>query len=365
LVATGCFPVPDPPWLVGQDAELLAVRADVVEEGALSIIVAPTPADRVRVDALPGDTIAFRPFVIDRERVWPEAELDVAYFACFGAYSGACTYALRSNHSVSTCTGVAGFDTRVCRIGQGPDARLVAPTASLEEFQFIFPSILAVAGRPGVVDTDTCVDALRDWPDGELADCMLLERQLGTGPNWVLSLFLAGGMNDDGTTGDSTSTGDDATGETGDTDTAGVLDPYAPPPEVFLEWPNFNPEVERFTVEITRSGERRSFDHVSGDHIRVRAGDTIVVTHERDPRDAQSFVIDETPIGLQRTQETLFERWYSTHALSPFTDVPGDQTVRWEVPSDVAAYRVDVLLSDFDTGYGWGSLYFEVDGAAP
>jgi hypothetical protein len=360
LATAGCFPTPDPPWLVGDRPELLAVRIEVVEEGPLSDIVAPVPADRVRTDALPGDTIAFRPWVIDRERVHDEAELDVAYFACLGQ---SCIDEMQSPSGVIPCADLLRLGPRVCALGRGADARLVLPTAVDTEIALIDQvSVLAIAGEPGVIGTDACIDALRDWPSGDISHCMLLERRIGIGPQWALNLLLADIFDEqdgDTTTGDT----DDTTG--GDESTGG--DPFAPPPEVFFEWPNFNPEVERFAVRILRRGEGRAFDHAPGDRIRVRPGDEVAISHIRDPRDAQSFVSDElTADGTYlRKHELLTEQWYATHPLSPFTDLPGDVTVRFEVPRDVAAFRVDLRLNDLDNGYGWGSLYFEVDGATP
>jgi len=361
LAAVGCFPVPDPPWLVGERAELLSVRIDVIEEGPLSTVVAPVPADRRRTDALPGDTIAFRPWVTDRERVWPEGELDVAYFACLGS---SCLDALRAPGGTSSCSDLLQLAQRACALGRGPDARFVVPTAGEAITALDYTSIFAIAGEPGVIDTDTCIDAFRDWPGGQIDHCMLHERRVGIGPQWVLTLLLVGLDGDDDTTGGDT-TGEDTTG--GDDDTTGGDNPFAPPPEVFLEWPNFNPEVERFTVAIDRRGEVRMFDHVPGDRIAVRPGDDVRVTHERDPRDAQSFVTNDMAIDgtYRRNAEALSEQWYATHPLSPFTDLPGVPTVGFEVPHDVATFRVDVRLTDLDNGYGWGSLYFEVDGATP
>lgn len=364
LAAAGCFPTPDPPWLVGDRAELLAVRIEVTDEGPLSTIVAPVPADRRRTDALPGDTIAFLPWVTDRERVWTDDELDVAYFACLGS---SCVDALRAPSGTSSCSDLLQLEQRACALGRGRDARFVLPIVRGVDITALdYTSIFAIAGEPGVIDTDACIDAFRDWPSGEIDRCMLHERRVGIGPEWALLLLLDLDGDDDTTGGSDDSTGDeDSTG--GSDDSTGGEDPFAPPPEVYFEWPNFNPEVERFSVAIDRRGEVRVFDHVPGDRILVRPGDDVSVTHERDPRDAQSFVTGEISIDgtYRRNAEVLSEQWFATHPLAPFTDISGVETVRFEVPSDVATFRVDVRLTDLDDGYAWGSLYFEVDGATP
>ena len=52
-----CGDEPDPAWLLTEEPRLLASRVEVVEPGPLSYGFLPIPADRVRSQALPGDTV--------------------------------------------------------------------------------------------------------------------------------------------------------------------------------------------------------------------------------------------------------------------------------------------------------------------
>lgn len=350
VASAGCFPTPDPPWLVDDRPELLALRLEVASEGEYSAIVAAPPADRRRTEALPGDTITMRPWVTDATRVWPEDELDVAYFACFGV---ACIDALRNASASDGCTDLVDLQAPACFIGRGALVDFVIPSGPLEALSTGVPEILAVAGLPGVTTTDACVEALRQNPTGDVHDCMLLERFVAVGPRWVLGLLQQAAFDAAATDGGST--------DGGDTDSD---DGYLPPPEVYLEWPNFNPEVERFSVAVRRQGSIRTIDAAPSDRIHVRVGDEVEIDFAPDPRDDQRYATELAEDGsVNRIAESGFADWFVNHRLDAFTNEPlGTTRVQWQVPRDVAELRIDLRVNDGRGGVGWGSLFFEVDG---
>lgn len=349
LAASGCFPVPDPPWLI-DGPRLLAVRTEVSHEGPLSGFVASPPADRRRTELLPGDGATLVPWIADVTRTWNPDELDVAYFACFGVY---CPEAVRQDAAMDACTDTVDLSAPVCFIGRGPNAQFVLPTGPIEVLSTGVPEILAVSGTPGISDTDGCIARLRAQPTEDVHDCLLLQRYVAVGPRWLMTLLGQAEQDDERETDGDT---DGDASDTGDTD-----DEFVPPPEVFLEWPNFNPEVERFGVTVAD----RPIDASAGDVIAVKAGDFVSIGYFDDPRDLQRYV---TGIGddgsIQRIMEGGTTQWFATARLAPFVDedLVNQRVVQWLVPRDVTEVRIDLRVDDGRGGVGWGSLLFEVDG---
>lgn len=350
LGIAACYPTPDPPWLVA-GTEMIALRLEVTREGELSEPVAATPPDRIRTEMLPGDTARIRPFVVAPDRIWEADDLDIAYFACFGAL---CPNLLHEPAAELPCGARLDPAMPVCSAGRGPDAEFVMPTEPIELVSFGVPQLFGVAGTPGVGDTDTCIAALAAQPFGDLSDCMLVERAVAVGPSWVLQLLQSEleGSDSSGSGGD-TGTDDGTSG--GDTDGS-----YTPPPEVYLQWPNFNPEVERFSVVITRGTAERTIEAAPSDHLSVRAGDRVLVVLLEDPRDSQAPAVLLEPDGtVVRRFERPHTRWYATAPLDDRS--AGTSTLTWVVPRGVPEFRIDALLDDDYGGLGWGSLHFEVD----
>lgn len=350
LGIAACYPTPDPPWLVTR-TELIALRLEVTREGELSEPVAATPPDRIRTEMLPGDTARIRPFVVGPDRVWESDELDVAYFACFASL---CPGLLHEPAADVPCGTRLDPATPVCSVGRGPDAELVMPSEPLELVSFGAPQLFGIAGAPGLSDTDTCIAAVRARPFGDLSDCMLVERTVSVGPSWVLQLLQSEQEGTDTSGGDSDTGTDDGT-STGDTDGG-----YTPPPEVYLQWPNFNPEVERFTVVITRGTAERTIDAAPSDRLSVRAGDRVLILLVQDPRDSQAPAVLLEPDGdIIRRFERPLARWYANAPLDERS--AGLDALSWTMPHGVAEVRIDALLDDGYGGLAWGSLHFEVD----
>jgi hypothetical protein len=326
LFAAGCFPPVDPDWLE-REPELLAVRIEVDEPGPLAALVVPVPIDRDRVEALPGDRIRFEPWVLAPEGVLGGADIDAAYFTCDS--DGDCFTSLASDAAMEPCDPAA--PVLPCMIGRGADVRYEVP--SIDAFPLVGPLLLqtlVVAGQPDVRDTDDCIDELRRSPYRDLHGCMLLTRSIPIGPDWLLQV---------------------------------ALDPTAIeelPPEVLLQWPNFNPEVG----EIAGAIDNRPFSAYAGDRLRVRVGQRVRLSVVPDPRDAQQYAVDVVGESVSRLREGLSTDWYANGQVDTTTDYWEEAPVLSWSSRVEGVVRFDVLLSDGNRGFGWGSITFEVDPAA-
>lgn len=350
---SACNELPPPAWLLDELPRMLALRVEVVEEGTLSGLVGPTPADRRRTEALPGDTVAFVPWVASDTRIWPHDELDVAYFVCL---TFDCYTALTMEDADLPCRDDLDPAVPICAAGRGPDARYRLPTKPLSA-AIGRAQLIAIAGVPGSGETDACIELMRRRPRGDLRDCMLLQRSLGTGPYWVAALALDA---------------DDLLPEPADPlaptldEVVYALDAYKIPLEVLAQWPNFNPEVDHFNVLTFTDAGLQLREARSGDTITVRVGDQLTIRLLSDPRDEQRYayvVTDEGVIG--RDSEHLRATWYTNREIAPFIvdEVNQGLGVGWRVDDDDGPTRIDVVLRDGADGLAWGSLYFEVDGA--
>jgi hypothetical protein len=188
--------------------------------------------------------------------------------------------------------------------------------------------VVAIAGEPGVRDTDDCIDELRKPPYEDLHHCMLLERSIPIGPSWVLTVLL------------------------------GITPVDELPPEVIVQSPNFNPEVGRFLVQHTLGGEPASVR--VGERVSVKVGEHVRIAVDPDPRDAQSYAVSVVDGNVLRNMEGLSTDWYANVSV-------GTSTESWLaapfidfVPHETGEIRFDALLQDGIGGYGWGPLFFDV-----
>lgn len=323
-----CFPPVDPSWLE-KAPELLAIRVELTDEGTLSGMLAPVPADRTRVESLPGDRIRFRPWALGEDGALPEDALDLAYFAC--SFGGDCLGALAHDDALTPCDGKLVREERPCFIGRGAEARYEIPTPDSDDLPTtaLLQTVVAIAGEPDVRDTDSCIDELRDPPYEDLHGCMLLERAIPIGPQWVLSALL------------------------------GVTSPDEIPPEVLFQSPNFNPEVVRILVQRSAGG-LESVEARSGDRVSVKVGERIGLTVDPDPRDAQQYAVSVVDGNVLRNMEGLSTDWYANVVVSTSTESWINAPVLEWTAKEAGEVRFDVLLQDGLGGLGWGALIFDV-----
>jgi hypothetical protein len=322
----GCFPPVDPDWLE-REPELLATRIEVDEEGPLGELVVPVPIDRHRVEALPGDRIRFEPWVLAPEGVMDGSDIDAAYFTC--EPDGDCFTSMSSDAAMKACDPEA--PVLPCMIGRGPDVQYEIP--SVDALELVGPVVLqtlVVAGQPDVRDTDDCIAELQRSPYRDLHGCMLLTRSIPIGPDWLLAVAQDPTMIE------------------------GV------PPEVVLQWPNFNPEVG----EIAGSIDNRLFSARAGDRVRVAVGQRVRMSVVPDPRDAQQYAVEVVGEQVARLSEGLNTNWYANGQVDTTTDYWEQAPVLSWSSRVEGVVRFDVLLSDGTGGLGWGSITFEVGPAA-
>lgn len=335
LLATACSEPVVATWVLPEHARAFALRSEVVLDGPFDDMLAPVPADRRRVDALPGDTIELTLFAADRQHVLDPEELDAAYYVC-----GSCFATLRGDRLDLPCDGTVETLVLGCRIGRGDHPRITLPddgslataAAALSTGLVAF----AIAGVPEVGDTDACIDAVRTRPFGDLGDCNLVQQSLSLGPTWVLSAALLG---------------------------IESLDDLPPElsPELFLQPPNFAPEVERFMVEA--DGATAPTIVEVGDTIDVRPGQSLRVEIEIDPRDRQRSILAIEDGEPRRRVEYALQRWFTSAEL-PGMASDREVFVDFVVPerSEAAPLRLDVLRYDGAGGVAWGSLYLRMSG---
>ncbi len=329
ILAGGCFPPVDPPWLEADDPELLALRIEVVEEGELSEMLAPVPADRKRVEGLPGDTITFRPWMLSKAEVVPEAQIDAAYFACA---ANDCLEAF-AHLDVERSCGMRIDVAEPCAIGRGPGARYEIPVESETDptlLHFV-QQVLVVAGEPGARTTDDCIAELADPPFEDLQGCLLLQRGIPIGPQWVIAAVL------------------------------GANGPSFPdvPPEVLLEPPNFNPELARFV--LTDGASPEPIEAPAGGRVTVRAGRRVTLGVATDPRDSQQYAVAASDGTVLHNHEGLVGDWYANEVVSTSDELwQGVQFITWSKP-EPGEVRFDALLQDGTGGLAWGSITFDVE----
>jgi len=333
VVLAGCFETPPPTWLL-EDPEILALRVEVIEDGPLSTDLAPIPADRVRTEALPGDVLRLRALVAGAGGEVPAEEVDIAWFACMG---GACLTELWDARRRQPC-GVPLDIGQGCAIGRGPDAELVMPPVVASGFGLSSSSTLtigAVMGSRGL-STDECLERLQQQPFPPLSGCSLFEQWVASGPLWKIVELL------------------------GD----GVPDPGEPAPELRLLPPNFNPELERFTVFVADARDR-TIAARDGDHVAVHAGDRVRVRLDYDPRDTQEYLLGfEGEIAV--TGDVLQAEFFADAAFSTDTEsFQASDELTWTVPDDAPVVTIAFVVRDSQRGVGWGTLAFDVEGAAP
>lgn len=354
-VGSGCQELPVPSWVLDDTATMQALRIEVIEEGELSALVGPVPADRTRHEALPGDTISFTPWVASGERTFAPEEVDVAYFVCL---TFDCYGALTLPEADLPCRDEIDPTVPICAAGRGPSATYRLPTrpltAAVSRVQ-----VLAIAGAPGRGDTDACIEIMRNPPYRDLGGCMLLERTIPIGPYWVATLAL-----DPEERLPPSADPDAPTIE----EVAAALAVYQIPLEVLAEWPDLNPEVESFTVGIVDGGELQPLLRAEpGDTLRVEPGMRVQVTVDVDPRDRQRFAVFENPETGEalRDGDIVNATWFANRELSGFLE-PGMNGlgvgVNWRAREGDGEVRIDALVRDQRNGVAWGSLVFVIDG---
>jgi hypothetical protein len=334
LSVAACTPDIEPAWLVTRPREL-ALDVEVVEQGAYGEPIAAGP--RTARDALPLDTIALRPAVVDGDGAIDPEELEGTWIMCAGV--GSCllqgTIADRP-----ACTGEELQPAEPCRFFDGGTARLTLadlspalltpPLDVLDVFDVIGGPTVSFVGStvdgPGVPACLARFDA-RERLDG----CLLMERVLGLGPlGELVGLLIALGI-------------DPGIGEEAET---------------LLARPrNRNPAVGRFRVQI---GDEEGLVVPAGSVVTVPRNEAIVVTLATEEVDLDAYEVavgDETAV----VSDELTAQWWLDREVELDPPPYGQLWVRLRSGAITGRVRAYAALRDSRGGEAWGWLELEIE----
>ncbi|MGH1344599.1 MAG: hypothetical protein ACRBN8_23775 [Nannocystales bacterium] len=334
LGLVACGELPEPAWLLTEEPRVLAFRVEVTEPGPLSYGFLPIPADRIRSQPLPGDTIDVSPWVVMAEREVPTQEVDPAWFMCPRATS--CVATLGRPGASEPCTGVVPEDV-ACRLPDGDRPQFVAPALDPEtplEDQTFF-QIAMVGHVDEGMTTEECVELVSAPSTEDWSGCLVGYRGITLGP----ALRLATHAIDLGMAFP-------------ENPVFFVNDPVHPP---------FNPEVIPLTLFPYHGGLQFDLSRA----ITVRPGETTTLEpgivyaggSYWDPKEIQPLAIIG-PLGLS-TEVSLPSRSLFTSApdVLDFSFMPG-----WQIwaPEEPGSFEVRFVLHDQAGGTAWETFNFEV-----
>jgi hypothetical protein len=333
VVIVGCFERPDPPWLLDESVEILAVRAEVIVDSPDAATLAPIPADRLRAEALPGDKIRASLVAASQSGIAEPDDIDAHWFIC---RDFECVNELRDFDMFSPCDGTLDRGEG-CSLGTGPSKEFVLPPITDTYLVNLAPAdinIGVVLGTPEGPGTGECVVRLRRRPYPSLAGCSLFQHIMYGGPSWKVAELI--GLE---------------------------LDPESFPEQIRFVPPNFNPEVERFDVAIRGADGTRQLVVTSGEHVGVREGERVRFGVQVDPRDRQRYLAtygDE----ILASEETLQFNYFADVAVSTSTEFWSDPEIAWTVTADIESVTFVATLVDMRGGVAWGTIIFDVEGMA-
>lgn len=336
MLAGGCYEVPVATWVLDEHARGYGVRVEVVATGEFSsALLLPVPADRRRVEALPGDTVSFALLAADTASVLGNDALDPAFWVCAGCRS------FVPGGAPVTCDGTLATLLDGCLVGRGADVQLTLPT-DVDAGELVLvqsPRVVAIAGVPGETTTDACIDAyFAARRDESLRQCVLASNQLALGPWWLLAPLLSP-----------------------DLQSTQVLVEH---PELALQVPDFNPEVERFAVFMGPSLTGGYGLHDAGEVVAAPTGQVVTLVFDADPRDAQRWVAVDSEGNSVDQRQFVLTRWFASMPLDGVTSASSPE-FSFRTPSEPASLRLDVVAWDGRAGLAVGSLDFDVRDAAP
>ena len=256
MLVAGCTPAPLPPWVLTEPS-ILGLRIVVAEEGPNSVNLIPVPADRMRTQPLPGDTIELDLLIADETGVRDPNELDPVWLRC--PLTGAqCFSRLREPGHGLPC--VDDDQEVTCVMGRGPVGRAVIPPYVATNPFDMSPGvrrIAAVVGVPGERSSDDCIEELGNEPYTDLSGCLLAIDEFLLGPS----------------------------GRLREIELQGQLGPNAPDVEFtpFIEQPGFNREIVRMDYRTDASPE--TFRAEPGEVTVLPPFTELFVAEFGDPRD--------------------------------------------------------------------------------
>ncbi|MCR9162517.1 MAG: hypothetical protein ACE37F_19230 [Nannocystaceae bacterium] len=320
-----------PPWLLTEEPRLLGARVEVVEPGPLSDGLLPIPADRVRSQALPGDTVEVSAWAyLGREGDTAEAE--PAWFMC--PRTGGCVAPI--GRSSGPC-GESVPERVACRLPDGERVRVVVPPLDVDlpfEDQ-VFIRLAFVGHADASMTTQECIETISDPSALDWGPCIVGYRgiTLGPAPRFVghaldLGFELPEGL--------ATFVGED------------VVPPY-------------NPEAVPIELRpyygVAGGDPTRAVIAAPGQVAVLEPGQVYTSRQLFDPKDIQTVV--EFSGEYVAIEDSVPARTLSsaTPGVVALSEAQG-----WEIwtPNEPSEFSVNLVLSDRAGGAAWGAYRFEV-----
>lgn len=238
----GCGEDPPSSWDLGPEPRLVGIRVEVVEQGPFDVELLAVPADRTRLQPLPGDVIEPRLSIVDETGIVDAEAFAPIWMLC--PATGTCLSTLR-RRTAGPCDDWEGAEATACRLGEGDGRTIEVPTAVGTRTEPIL-RIAAVAGLPGQRTSEQCLaDLAKVAYDDDLADCGLAYAPLVLGPSRALEVIRH--------------------------EVLGMPSPPAPPqgedplplPPATPEQPGFNPEVPAIRLVDPAFEVTASFDEAT------------------------------------------------------------------------------------------------------
>ncbi len=338
LLACGCGDVPDPAWLLGDTPRILAFRVEVTRAGPVSAGLLPIPADRVRSQPLPGDTVELSAWIANAAGEIATEDVEPVWHLC--PRTGSCIESLHAPQASRACEDAVP-ERVACRVGAGARPQFTIPpldvTRPLEDQVFL--RLAMVGAVDPSLGTERCIEIISDPAGPDWTGCIVGYRNIILGPFARLATHAAQrGIE--------------------------LPDEVWPDPPQTPVVPTFNPEVPPLVVAPYYGTLPPDLSRA----VRVEPGGTAVLEPDavyltasfRDPKDTQT-VVELEPDGVlnSRLSQPTRVAYTATPDILAFSISRG-----WQIwtPSEPTSFSVHTVFSDRLGGAAWATFRFEVAG---
>lgn len=332
MVATGACSPPEPkPWWLIDHVEPIGLRTEVVEQGPWGM--EPPGDDRRYADPLPLDTVQVTPFIVDPDGPIELDELDAAWVLC-DSDDGTCLDDLALEGTLPPCEVAESDRVTSCLLGRGPRATfsLGLPPIPDEPIEtlgdlLVLHRFRMIAGTPGALDTDACIQRLRDREP--MFDCSIMTAGVFLGPPRAIRdimLELGADVRID----------------------EEKFDPF--------EYRNRHPELERFFVTDVETGDWATVPN--GGEIEVEAGRRLELEYLESEGDRDEPPVPEDaldPHGTEVPSELIGVTWRFGGEIEASRRQGNPIEVVAPSEGDVSIFAAVVDSAWFNKGvaYGW------------
>lgn len=191
---SGCFDEARSPRVLTDDPVVMGVSLSVVEDGPYAVDLASLPANRLRADVLPLDTVELDALAATVDGPLPLD--DAAWVLCGDGCLPTMERQGQRDGVLPPCTEDAAAHAYACLAGRGVRPRVVMPAVfppsdlAWSAGASAFVRMAVIAGSPGGPTTDECLQQLVVGPRDSLWGCAIGVRELSYGPEWTLQALL-------------------------------------------------------------------------------------------------------------------------------------------------------------------------------